>query len=105
MIVCSCNYITKNDIEGVVRDFLNDDAWQLITIGMVYHALTKRGKCCGCFPNAIKVIVDVSAQWHREQQSPEAEIINLLDRMQHEHARCETFKKLHKQQKIPQYAA
>lgn len=105
MIVCSCNYITKNDIEGVVRGFLNADAWQLITVGMVYHALQKRGKCCGCFPNAISVIVETSAQWHREQKSPEAEIISLLDRMRSEHDRCETFKMLVGKQKLRRQAA
>ncbi|KPB00974.1 (2Fe-2S)-binding protein [Ahrensia marina] len=105
MIVCSCNYITKNDIEEVVRGFLDVDAWQLITVGMVYHALKKRGKCCGCFPNAIGVIVDVSEQWHREKQSPEAEVIYLLSRMKHEHDRCETFKALHQKQKSKQFAA
>jgi bacterioferritin-associated ferredoxin len=105
MIVCSCNYITRNDIEEVVRGFLDVDAWQLITVGMVYHALKKRGKCCGCFPNAIGVIVDVSAQWHREKQSPEAEIICLLSRMKHEHDRFETFKAQHQKPKSQQFAA
>lgn len=105
MIVCSCNYISKSDIEGVVRGFLDDDAWQLITVGKVYHALQKRGKCCGCFPNAIGVIVEVSAQWHREQQSPEAEIICLLDRIKHEHDRFETFKLINQKSKTQHFAA
>jgi hypothetical protein len=31
MIVCSCNIVTRKDIEQVVVDFLNEDEWQLIT--------------------------------------------------------------------------
>jgi bacterioferritin-associated ferredoxin len=80
MIVCQCNIITEADIESVVHEFLARDAWQLITVGMVYHAMEKRGKCCGCFPNAIAVIVKCVELWHRGNATPEAEIIQFVAR-------------------------
>lgn len=80
MIVCHCNIITKSDIRDVVHDLLGQDAWQLITVGMVYHAMKKRGKCCGCFPNAIAIIVDCVEAWHRDNATPEAEIIEFVTR-------------------------
>lgn len=92
MIVCSCNLVTKQDIEEVVRDFLEADAWQLITVGMVYHAVKKRGKCCGCFPNAISIIVDFSERWHLENETPQAQIIPFVERIRVEHQRTEELK-------------
>ncbi|MDZ7824044.1 MAG: (2Fe-2S)-binding protein [Ahrensia sp.] len=58
-----------------MHDFLDVDAWQLITVGMVYHAMEKRGKCCRCFPNAIAIIVDCVEAWHRKNDTPEAEVL------------------------------
>ena len=92
MIVCSCNVVTKQDIEEVVRGFLEKDAWQLITVGMVYHAMKKRGKCCGCFPNAISIIVQFSERWHLENDTPPAKIISLVERIRSEHQRTEDLK-------------
>ncbi len=80
MIVCSCNIISKSEIEEVVHGFLDEDAWQLITVGKVYHAMIKRGKCCGCFPNAISIIVEAVENWHRQNDTPDAEIIPFLQR-------------------------
>ncbi|MEM7461137.1 MAG: (2Fe-2S)-binding protein [Pseudomonadota bacterium] len=80
MIVCSCNIISKSEIEEVVHGFLDEDAWQLITVGKVYHAMIKRGKCCGCFPNAIAIIVESVESWHRQKETPDAEIIPFLQR-------------------------
>lgn len=94
MIVCSCNVITKSEIEAVICDFLEQDAWQLITVGMVYHAMQKRGKCCGCFPNAIGIIVDCTERWHRENDSPEAEILPFIGRIRSEHDRFESIKQM-----------
>lgn len=80
MIVCQCNIITENDIKSVVDEFLAKDAWQVITVGMVYHAMEKRGKCCGCFPNAIAVIVKCVEVWHRQNATPEADILQFVAR-------------------------
>ncbi|MEN0000186.1 MAG: (2Fe-2S)-binding protein [Pseudomonadota bacterium] len=105
MIVCSCNVVTKQEIADVVRDFLREDEWQLITIGMVYHAMAVRGKCCGCFPNAIDIIIDVSEQWHRSHARDEATIIPFVTRIREEHERCETVRNLAKMRQNKKIAA
>ena len=64
MIVCHCNVITEKAIRSVVNELLDADPLRVITPGLVYMTLGKRGRCCGCFPNAIAVIksqVDIRA--------------------------------------------
>lgn len=56
MIVCHCNIITEASIRAVVDDLISADRHRVITPGLVYMTLGKRGRCCGCFPNAIAVI-------------------------------------------------
>ncbi|WP_181702998.1 (2Fe-2S)-binding protein [Chthonobacter albigriseus] len=58
MIVCHCNVITSADIHSAVDELLSADPLRVITPGLVYMTLGKRGRCCGCFPNAITVIND-----------------------------------------------
>ena len=89
MIVCHCNVISARDIARVVEDLLREDEWRLITVGMVYHALAKRGQCCGCFPNAIGVIVDTVEAWHRAQQRTDDVVVPLIARIRDEHLRFE----------------
>ncbi|MEL6413998.1 MAG: (2Fe-2S)-binding protein [Pseudomonadota bacterium] len=105
MIVCSCNYITKKEIAEVVRGFLEVDEWQLITVGMVYHALQSRGRCCGCFPNAIELIVEVSEAWHREREREDAAVLPYVARIREEHQRCETVRALAKMRSKSELAA
>ena len=93
MVICHCNIITGSDIEAAVRGFLDQDPWQVVTPLKVYHALGKRGRCCGCFPNAIALIVRTVEAWHREQATPEAEVMSLLDRLRSEHERVEAMRK------------
>ena len=80
MIVCSCNIITRKEIEEAVNGILDEDAWQLVTVGMVYHAMAKRGKCCGCFPIAISVIVETIENWHRRNDTPDEDFLPFLSR-------------------------
>ena len=47
MLVCSCNFITVKEIEDVINALLDEDCWQLIVPAKVYHAMEKRGRCCG----------------------------------------------------------
>ena len=105
MIVCSCNVIMKREIEDVVLEILRDDAWQLITPGVVYHAMQKRGRCCQCFPNVIQIIVDVSERFHRELNTPECEVIPFLERIRVEHQRCETVRMLAREARLRRTAA
>lgn len=66
MLICHCNVITSREIEGIVRDFLSADPWAIIVPAKVYHALGKRGRCCGCFPNVVDIIGDVTQKYHLE---------------------------------------
>lgn len=56
MIVCHCNVISRADIETTVDELLAEDPLRLLTPGLVYMTMGKRGRCCGCFPSAIEVI-------------------------------------------------
>jgi bacterioferritin-associated ferredoxin len=56
MIVCSCNLVTQSDIEEVIESLLVDDPYAMLTPGLIYHRLGKRGKCGGCFPHLIRVM-------------------------------------------------
>ena len=91
MLVCSCNVITKAEITQVITDLLDEDCWRLIVPVQVYHAMNKRGKCCGCFPNVVDIIVSVTEAYHREQETSEAEIISFIDRLKEKHC----FSKVH----------
>jgi bacterioferritin-associated ferredoxin len=57
MIVCHCNVLTKATISEAIEDLIDEDPYQLITPGLVYRQLGKRGKCCGCFPQVVDLIV------------------------------------------------
>lgn len=94
MLVCSCNIIARNELELVITELLQQDAWQLITPGTVYHAMSKRGKCCGCFPQVIDIIVDTTKAYHASLATPEAKIIPFINKIRAEHDRCETMRKL-----------
>ena len=93
MIVCSCNIVTRKDIEGVIMDFLHADEWQLITPGKVFQAIAARGKCCGCFPGVIDIIVDTTQKYHVQMQSPEPKVVDLLNRIAEQRLRMEKAKK------------
>lgn len=57
MIVCHCNVLTKDMIGAAIEGLIDEDPYQLITPGLVYRELGKRGKCCGCFPQVVGLIV------------------------------------------------
>ena len=89
MIVCQCNIISTRDIEETITGLLDQDAWRLIVPVQVYHALGKRGRCCGCFPGVVDIIVNVTAAYHARLATPEAEVISFIDRLREEHRRIE----------------
>jgi bacterioferritin-associated ferredoxin len=62
MIVCQCNLLSKDEIEAAVEKLLNDDPWQLIVPSKVYHFIRIRGRCCGCFPDVVEIIGQVTAR-------------------------------------------
>ncbi|AKI02191.1 BFD-like (2Fe-2S) protein [Hoeflea sp. IMCC20628] len=93
MIVCSCNIVSRKDIEEVVTDFLNVDEWQLITPGKVFQAVSARGKCCGCFPGVIDIIVETTERYHAVMESPAPRVVDLLKRIADQRRRVETARK------------
>ncbi len=58
MIVCSCNIITRRDIEAVIERILSDDPYAVLTPNLIYHRLGRRGRCCGCFPQVTDILVE-----------------------------------------------
>ena len=58
MIVCSCNVITRRDVESVIEEILVADPYAVLTPNLLYHRLGRRGKCCGCFPHVTQILVE-----------------------------------------------
>jgi bacterioferritin-associated ferredoxin len=58
MIVCSCNIITRRDIEAVIERILVDDPFAVLTPNLLYHRLGRRGRCCSCFPHVSTILVE-----------------------------------------------
>ena len=86
MITCHCNRISVAEIEETIRELLSEEAYQLIVPLQVYHRLAKRGRCCNCFPAVVDIIVRVTAEFHEELQTPNAEIVDLVARLKIQHA-------------------
>ena len=81
MLVCHCNMITEKEIERTIVGLLDADPWQLIVPAKVYHALSKRGRCCGCFPNVVETIIRVTEDYHARSEANAVEIVSHLDRV------------------------
>ena len=90
MIVCSCNIVTEREIRQAIMGLLEEEPWRLIVPVQVYHAMKKRGRCCGCFPRVVDVIIATTELFHRQRQVPDCEIVAIIDRLKDEHERCET---------------
>ena len=58
MIVCSCNIITRRDIERIIEQCLAEDRFAVLTPNLIYHRLGRRGRCCGCFPQVSQILVE-----------------------------------------------
>ena len=85
MLVCSCNFITDKEIVDVINSLLDEDCWQLIVPAKVYHAMQKRGRCCGCFPNVVDIIIRTTEQYHARRDSTDAEIFDFMTRLKQFH--------------------
>jgi len=86
MIVCHCNQIRLSEIEGAIRELLSQEPYQLIVPVQVYHHLKERGRCFGCFPSVVNTIVQTTADFHAEMNTPSAQIIDLVERLKQLHA-------------------
>ncbi|TCV70442.1 BFD-like [2Fe-2S] binding protein [Neorhizobium sp. R1-B] len=85
MLVCSCNYITDKEIRDTIIELLNEDCWQLIVPAKVYHAMSKRGRCCGCFPSVVDLIIRTTEEYHARRDSTEAEVVVYMSRLRQFH--------------------
>ena len=81
MLVCSCNVITDKDIEAVVIELLDQDCWQLIVPGTVYNVMSKRGRCCGCFPNVVDLIVKTTEEYHAARETQGEDVVVFIERL------------------------
>ncbi|CDX22958.1 conserved hypothetical protein [Mesorhizobium sp. ORS 3324] len=81
MLICHCNIITEKEIEQTIIGLLDEDPWQLIVPAKVYHAMSKRGRCCGCFPNVVETIIRVTENYHARSEGSGADIVSHLDRV------------------------
>jgi hypothetical protein len=81
MMVCSCNLITDKDIKETIVSLLDEDCWQLIVPGKVYHAMNKRGRCCGCFPNVVDLIVRTTEDYHAARRSEGEDVVVFMERL------------------------
>ena len=82
MIVCHCNLISEREIEEAIVGLLDEDMWQLIVPAKVYHAMARRGRCCGCFPSVVGLILRVTADYHARKDSTESEIVDFMARLE-----------------------
>ena len=81
MLVCSCNFISDREIRETIIGLLEEDCWQLIVPLKVYRAMEKRGRCYGCFPNVVDIIIETTEAFHRDRATPEAEVVPYLERI------------------------
>ena len=81
MLVCHCNLITQNEIEATILELLEADPWQLIVPAKVYHAMRKRGRCCGCFPSVVETIIRVTEDYHLRMNHSGGDVVTFLDRV------------------------
>ncbi|MCX8282246.1 (2Fe-2S)-binding protein [Phyllobacterium sp. 0TCS1.6C] len=81
MLVCHCNIITQKEIEDTIIELLDADPWQLVVPAKVYHALKKRGRCCGCFPNVVETIIKVTEDYHLRHGSNDSDSVSFIDRV------------------------
>ncbi len=81
MLICHCNLITEREIEEAILDLLERDPWTLIVPAKVYHSLSKRGRCCGCFPNVVETIIRVTEAYHLRSEAIGMDVVSHLDRV------------------------
>ncbi len=88
MLICHCNVISDKEIEDVILGFLKDDPWQIIVPAKVYHTLMQRGRCSGCFPNVVDIIVRVTENYHSQMGADAARLTEVqagLNRLRRRH--------------------
>jgi len=95
----------EEEIIAVIKDLLNAEPWQLIVPVQVYHEMGKRGKCCGCFPRLVDLIVETTQQFHREMRTDEQKVLKFITKLKKKHHQCETARMLARHRMAKTHAA
>lgn len=85
MLVCSCNFITDKEIRDTIIELLDEDCWQLIVPAKVYHQMGKRGRCCGCFPNVVDLIISTTKAYHDARKTEGDVVVDFIERLERFH--------------------
>lgn len=81
MLVCHCNFITQQQIEDTIIELLDEDCWRLIVPSTIYHALSRRGRCSGCFPNVVETIIKVTEEYHLRHNKNDENVLLFIDQV------------------------
>jgi len=84
----------EDEIKAVICDLLKADPWQLIVPNQVYHEMGKRGRCCGCFPRLVDVIVETTQAFHLEMKTDKEKVVKFIKKLKNKHEQCETARML-----------
>lgn len=69
MIVCQCNVLSEDSIKKAIAELVREDPYQLVTPGLVYSHMGKSGKCCGCFPRVVGLIIQKLEEFQSSNQT------------------------------------
>jgi hypothetical protein len=60
--------------------------------------MSKRGRCCGCFPNVVDLIIRTTEEYHDRRHSTEDEVVVYMSRLRqfHEENRRADIERRHK---------
>jgi hypothetical protein len=47
--------------------------------------MSKRGRCCGCFPNVVDLIIRTTEDYHASRHSTEDELVVYMSRLRQFH--------------------
>lgn len=92
----------EHEIKSVITDLLDADPWQLIVPSQVYHEMGKRGRCCGCFPKLVDLIVETTELYHQKLNSDQKTVVQFIEKLKDKHHQCETARMLarHRMSKV-----
>ena len=70
MIVRQCNIIKRAEIREAVRAILAADPSGRLEPQYIYRELSKRGRCCSCFPTVASIVEEMLQEAMAEVEHP-----------------------------------
>jgi len=58
MIICHCNHLTRDELNGAIDQLLAFDPAKHVKPSVVHGQLGCESKCCGCYPELKRMISD-----------------------------------------------